>query len=169
MWNKTGAVAGPTYQYSRILFGPSLEEASARDLHNGEGKASLLLLQALVLTLSIPALSPFSGLQNLIIMMYIYHVLINALSTHVIHINCSPTKTIYIKYYKLEIESHRIIRSMKILTAPYLFIDSALHLLSSPPTTTTTLTTTTTHFSPTTHPLPLHVLGSFTSSTLSSG
>ena len=40
--------------------------------------------------------------------MYIYHVLINALSTHIIHINLnmifythvehSPTKTIYIKY-----------------------------------------------------------------------
>ena len=43
-------------------------------------------------------------------MMYIYHVLINALSAHMIHINLSmifythaehsPTKTIYIKYYK---------------------------------------------------------------------
>ena len=42
--------------------------------------------------------------------MYIYHVLINALSAHMIHINLrmifythvehSPTKTIYIKYYK---------------------------------------------------------------------
>ena len=42
--------------------------------------------------------------------MYIYHALINALSTHMIHINLnmifytrvklSPTKTIYIKYYK---------------------------------------------------------------------
>ena len=41
--------------------------------------------------------------------MYIYHVLINALSAHMIHINLnmilythvehSPTKTIYIKYY----------------------------------------------------------------------
>ena len=41
--------------------------------------------------------------------MYIYYALINALSTHVIHINLnmifythvehSPTKTIYIKYY----------------------------------------------------------------------
>ena len=41
--------------------------------------------------------------------MYIYHALINALSTHMIHINLnmifythvehSPTKTIYIKYY----------------------------------------------------------------------
>ena len=44
-----------------------------------------------------------------IIIMYIYHALINALSTHMIHINLnmifythvehSPTKTIYIKYY----------------------------------------------------------------------
>ena len=42
--------------------------------------------------------------------MYIYHVLINAMSAHVIHINLnmifythvehSPTKTISIKYYK---------------------------------------------------------------------
>ena len=45
----------------------------------------------------------------IIIIMYIYHVLINALSAHMIHINLnmifythvkhSPTKTIYIKYY----------------------------------------------------------------------
>ena len=44
-----------------------------------------------------------------IIIMYIYHALINALSAHMIHINLnvifythvkhSPTKTIYIKYY----------------------------------------------------------------------
>jgi len=41
--------------------------------------------------------------------MYIYHALINALSAHMIHINLnifythvehSPIKTIYIKYYK---------------------------------------------------------------------
>ena len=32
------------------------------------------------------------------LIIYIYHVLINALSTHMIHIN-SPTETIYIKYY----------------------------------------------------------------------
>ena len=42
--------------------------------------------------------------------MYIYYALINALSAHVIHVNLnmifythveySPTKTIYIKYYK---------------------------------------------------------------------
>ena len=46
-------------------------------------------------------------LAPLIIIMYIYHVLINALSTHMIHINLhmifythvehSPTKTVYIK------------------------------------------------------------------------
>ena len=45
----------------------------------------------------------------IIIIMYIYHALINALSVHTIHINLnmifythvehSPTKTIYIKYY----------------------------------------------------------------------
>ena len=45
----------------------------------------------------------------IIIITYIYHALINALSTHMIHINLnvifythvehSPTKTIYIKYY----------------------------------------------------------------------
>ena len=45
----------------------------------------------------------------IIIIIYIYHVLINALSAHMIHINLnmtfythvkhSPTKTIYIKYY----------------------------------------------------------------------
>ena len=44
--------------------------------------------------------------------MYIYHALINALSAHMIYINLnmifyihvehSPTKTIYIKYYKKE-------------------------------------------------------------------
>ena len=44
-----------------------------------------------------------------IIMMYIYHALINALSAHMIHISLnmifythvkhSPTKTVYIKYY----------------------------------------------------------------------
>ena len=46
----------------------------------------------------------------IIIIMYIYHALINALSAHMIDINLnmifythvehSPTKTIYIKYYK---------------------------------------------------------------------
>ena len=45
-----------------------------------------------------------------IIILYIYHALINALSAHMIHINLnmifytheehSPTKTIYIKYIK---------------------------------------------------------------------
>ena len=48
----------------------------------------------------------------LIIIMYIYHALINTLSAHMIHINLnmifythvehSPTKTIYIKYYKIK-------------------------------------------------------------------
>ena len=47
--------------------------------------------------------------QGIIIIMYIYHALINALSAHMIHMNLnmlfythvehSPTKTIYIKYY----------------------------------------------------------------------
>ena len=46
---------------------------------------------------------------GLIIIMYIYHALIDALRAHMIHINLnvifdthvkhSPTKTIYIKYY----------------------------------------------------------------------
>ena len=48
-------------------------------------------------------------LTLIIIIMYIYHALISALSAHMIHINLnmifythvkhSPTKTIYIKYY----------------------------------------------------------------------
>ena len=48
-------------------------------------------------------------IQVLLIIMYIYHALINALSAHLIHINLnmifythvehSPTKTIYVKYY----------------------------------------------------------------------
>ena len=53
----------------------------------------------------------------IIIIMHIYHALINALSTHMIHINLnmifythvehSPTKTIYIKYYKkIYIKTH---------------------------------------------------------------
>ena len=47
--------------------------------------------------------------EIIIIIMYIYHVLINAMSAHMIHVNLnmifytprehSPTKTIYIKYY----------------------------------------------------------------------
>ena len=47
---------------------------------------------------------------SVIIIIYIYHALINALSAHMIHINLnmifythvehSPTKTIYIKYYR---------------------------------------------------------------------
>ena len=54
---------------------------------------------------------PFNllSLSILIIIMYIYHALINALSAHMIYINLnmifythvehSPTETIYIKYY----------------------------------------------------------------------
>ena len=55
--------------------------------------------------------------NKLIIMMYIYHVLINALSAHMIHINLnmifythvehSPTKTIYIKYYTKKLKQIR--------------------------------------------------------------
>ena len=51
-----------------------------------------------------------SGLKLIIIIMYIYHALINALRAHMIHINLnmiflthvehSPIKTIYIKCYK---------------------------------------------------------------------
>ena len=47
--------------------------------------------------------------NQVIIIIYIHHALINALSVHMIHINLnmifythvehSPTKTIYIKYY----------------------------------------------------------------------
>ena len=50
-----------------------------------------------------------STVAFIIIIMYIYYALINALSGHMIHINLnvifnthvehSPTKTIYIKYY----------------------------------------------------------------------
>ena len=54
---------------------------------------------------------PYHALTGvLIIIMYIYHALINALSVHMIYINLnmifythvehSPTKTIYIKFYK---------------------------------------------------------------------
>ena len=51
----------------------------------------------------------------IIIIMYIYRALINALSAHIIHINInmifythvehSPTKTIYIKYYKKNLKN----------------------------------------------------------------
>ena len=66
----------------------------------------LLLITYLMMVLVV-----FSGVPGcvLIIIMYIYHALINALITHMIHINLnmifythiehSPTKTIYIKYY----------------------------------------------------------------------
>ena len=52
----------------------------------------------------------------IIITMYIYHALINTLSAHMIHINLnmifythvehSPTKTIYIKYYLKHTHTH---------------------------------------------------------------
>ena len=51
----------------------------------------------------------FFKFGNIIIIMYIYHALINFLSAHMIHINLntvfythvehSPTKTIYVRYY----------------------------------------------------------------------
>ena len=57
----------------------------------------------------VTAVSAIRQFLRLIIIMYIYHALINALSAHMIHINLnmifythvkhSPTKTIYIKYY----------------------------------------------------------------------
>ena len=53
--------------------------------------------------------SQVRGCYNIILIMYIDYALINALSAHMIHINLnmifythvehSPTKTIYIKYY----------------------------------------------------------------------
>ena len=59
----------------------------------------------------------FGDFVIIIIIMYGYHVLINALSAHMIHINLnmifythvehSPTKTIYIKYYtEKQINTH---------------------------------------------------------------
>ena len=54
-------------------------------------------------------LTKWNSSREIMIIMYIYHALINALSAHMIHINLnvifythvehSPTKTIYIKYY----------------------------------------------------------------------
>ena len=63
----------------------------------------------------------------IIIIMYIYHALINALSAHMIHINLnmifythvkhSPTKTMYVKYYlknnKIKINNKKIIIIIK--------------------------------------------------------
>ena len=56
----------------------------------------------------------------IIVIMYIYHALINTLSAHMIHINLntifythmehSPTKTIYIKYY-MDKHTHRHART----------------------------------------------------------
>ena len=65
----------------------------------------------------------YLGLLIIIIMiMCIYHALINALSAHMIHVKLnvifythvehSPTKTIYIKYYKVKIK----IRAANIFT-----------------------------------------------------
>ena len=55
----------------------------------------------------------FFKFGNIIIIMYIYHALINFLSAHMIHINLntvfythvehSPTKTVYLRYY---LETH---------------------------------------------------------------
>ena len=58
------------------------------------------------------------GCLVIVIIMYIYHALrlVNALSTHMIHINLnmiiythvehSPTKTIYVKYYAEKMNAH---------------------------------------------------------------
>ena len=56
----------------------------------------------------------FRSYAFIIIILYIYHALINALSAHMIqinrniifytHVEHSPTETIYIKYYKKEKE-----------------------------------------------------------------
>ena len=71
----------------------------------------LLIVLLLVLWVLLSVLLSWSWwwFIALIIIMYIYHALINALSAHMIHINLnmifythvehSPTKTIYIKYY----------------------------------------------------------------------
>ena len=66
-----------------------------------DGTTSQLLLP--------PSPPPPPSLIIIIIIMYIYHALINALSAYMIHINLnmifythvehSPTKTVYIKYY----------------------------------------------------------------------
>ena len=55
------------------------------------------------------------GLLIILIIMYIYHALIDVLSAHMIHMNLntifyshvehSPTKTIYIKYYKNKLKN----------------------------------------------------------------
>ena len=56
----------------------------------------------------------FQLIPLIIIIMYIYHVLINALRAHMIHINLNtifythvehgPTKTVFLRYY---METHR--------------------------------------------------------------
>jgi len=67
------------------------------------------LMQSLSRHFTMTEQTAFSFCPLLIMIMYIYHALINALSVHMIHINLnvifythvkqSPTKTIYIKYY----------------------------------------------------------------------
>ena len=65
-----------------------------------------------------------------IIIMYIYHALINTLSAHMIHINLnmivythvehSPTKTICIKYYKKNFKK-RTIHTLTVAETGYLY------------------------------------------------
>ena len=70
----------------------------------------------------LPTLSlPTPTTPYIIIIMYIYHVLINALSAHMIHVNLntkfsthvehSPTKTIYIRYYVEITHTHTHVRT----------------------------------------------------------
>ena len=64
----------------------------------------------------------------IIIIMYIYHALINALSAHTMHINLntifythvehSPTKTIYIRYY-METHTHTHTHTMTTAATGY--------------------------------------------------
>ena len=78
-------------------------------------------------------LSPQLLLYLIIIIMYIYHVLINPLSAHMIHINLnmifythvehSPTKTIYMKYYT-EKQTHTLhTHTMTVAETGYLGTD----------------------------------------------
>ena len=60
------------------------------------------------------------GGGNEIIIMYIYHALIKALSAHIMHINLntifcmyaedSPTKTVYVRHY---VETHALVHKRK--------------------------------------------------------
>ena len=64
-----------------------------------------------------------------IIIMYIYHALIDALSAHMIHINLnmlfyahvehSPTKTMYIKYYTYTHKKHYKTHTMTVAETGY--------------------------------------------------